>query len=221
MATAVTIGVRAANNAIPTACSCRMKFSIVELTPDAFDNVTRPSHDEEDDGQAKLCRAPGTIRLRSDPVHRNRRCTLRAASDVRQRGRPRRGRAAAAVRGAGALHARCPLPALAPNRAGLRSRQRQARLLHVPGIPDRPVAGQQRPEPAPRPCRPVDRRRSENRLDGPARGGTRRRPRQRRSRPPRRLLSRFDGDDAASGDGLRTALRVRHFPADHRGRLAT
>ena len=48
MATAVTIGVRAAHNPIPTAC--QMQFAIVELTTDAFDNVTRPSHDEQDDG---------------------------------------------------------------------------------------------------------------------------------------------------------------------------
>ena len=57
-------------------------------------------------------------------------------------------------------------------------------------------------------------------LAGRSRGRARRRPRQWRPRAPRRLLSRFDGHPAAPGDGLRAALRVRHFPPDHRGRLA-
>ena len=59
------------------------------------------------------------------------------------------------------------------------------------------------------------------RLARAARGGARRRPGKRRARPPCRVLPRFDGDDAAPGDGLRPSLRVRHLPADHRGRLAT
>ena len=50
--------------------------------------------------------------------------------------------------------------------------------------------------------------------------GTRRRPRQRRARAAGGLLSRFDGDDAVAGDGLRSALRIRHLQADHPGRLA-
>ena len=65
------------------------------------------------------------------------------------------------------------------------------------------------------------RRRQEARRDGHSRGGTRRRPRQWRPRPPRGVLPRFDGNDAAPGDGLWAALRVRHFPPDHRERLAT
>jgi starch phosphorylase len=40
------------------------------------------------------------------------------------------------------------------------------------------------------------------------------------ARTPRRVLPRLDGDDAASGDGLRPALRVRHLPPDNRRRLA-
>ena len=34
------------------------------------------------------------------------------------------------------------------------------------------------------------------------------------------MLPRLDGHDAASGHGLRAALRVRHVPADHQGWLA-
>ena len=45
-------------------------------------------------------------------------------------------------------------------------------------------------------------------------------PRQWRPRPPRGVLPRLDGDDAAPGHGLRAALRVRHLQADDRGRLA-
>ena len=60
----------------------------------------------------------------------------------------------------------------------------------------------------------------EPRLARPARAGARRRPGQRRARPPGRLLPRLDGHDAAPGHGLRPALRVRHLPADHPGRLA-
>ena len=128
---------------------------------------------------------------------------------------------APAVRGARTVDAGYPLPALAPHAANLRSREPQAHLLSFPGVPDRPVAGQQHPQPAPRSRCPAHRRRQEARLDGHSRGGTRRRPRQWRARPPRGVLPRFDGNDAAPGDGLRAALRVRHFPPDHRERLAT
>ncbi len=56
----------------------------------------------------------------------------------------------------------------------------------------------------------------EKQLDGlcDPRGGARRGARQWRARPARRLLSRFDGDDAAPGDGVRAALRIRHLQAD-------
>ena len=55
----------------------------------------------------------------------------------------------------------------------------------------------------------------------PARGGTRRRPGQRRARTPGGLLPRLDGHDAAPGHGLRAAVRIRHLPPVHPGRLAT
>ena len=74
---------------------------------------------------------------------------------------PRR-RSTPAVRGVRALDAGRPLAALAPDRADLRSGKPQARLLPLPGVPDRPVAGQQHPQPAPRPARQVDRRRGES-----------------------------------------------------------
>ena len=60
----------------------------------------------------------------------------------------------------------------------------------------------------------------EPRLDRAAGAGTRRRAGQRRARPPGGLLPRLDGHDAASGHGLRPALRIRHLQADHPGRLA-
>ena len=53
---------------------------------------------------------------------------------------------------------------------------------------------------------PARRRRQEPRLACLPRGGARRRARERRAWPPRRLLSRLDGHDAATGDGLRAAL---------------
>ena len=60
----------------------------------------------------------------------------------------------------------------------------------------------------------------EPRLARAARAGTRRRPGQRRARPPGGVLPRLDGHDAAPGHGLRAALRVRHLPPDDPGRLA-
>ena len=71
--------------------------------------------------------------------------------------------------------------------------------------------------------RPLHRRRSareQPRLVRPGGAGTRCRARQWRSRAAGRVLPRFDGDDAAPGDGLRAALRVRHVPAVDRERLA-
>ena len=53
----------------------------------------------------------------------------------------------------------------------------------------------------------------------PSRGAGRG-PGQRRPRPSGGLLPRLDGDDAVAGDGLRTALRARHFPAENSQRLA-
>ena len=55
----------------------------------------------------------------------------------------------------------------------------------------------------------------EPRLARPHRTGTRCRAWERRARAPGGLLSRLDGDDAAAGDGLRAALRIRHVQTVH------
>ena len=60
----------------------------------------------------------------------------------------------------------------------------------------------------------------ERRLVRAARPGARRRPGKRRPGPSGRLLHRIDGDYGIAGDGLRLALRVRHFQAGHSRRLA-
>ena len=113
------------------------------------------------------------------------------------------------------LGARRPLAALGAHRADLRAREPQARLLPVDGVPHRPLAGQQRHQPAAR-SRSRSRSSSEKNLDwlGAARAGARRGARQRRPRAPGGVLPRLDGHHAAPGDGLRPALRVRHLPAD-------
>ena len=51
------------------------------------------------------------------------------------------------------------------------------------------------------------------------RAGARRGPRQRRPRPPRRVLPRLDGHARLPGHGLRHPLRVRHLRAGDRRRL--
>ena len=66
----------------------------------------------------------------------------------------------------------------------------------------------------------ASRQAEEPRLARPARTGARRGPGQRRPRAPGGVLPRLDGHHAAPGHGLRAALRVRHVPADHPGRLA-
>ena len=58
--------------------------------------------------------------------------------------------AARALRGPRPLRARRPLAALGADRADLRAREPQARLLPLDGVPDRPLAGQQHHEPAAR-----------------------------------------------------------------------
>ena len=77
-------------------------------------------------------------------VFRPGRCAVRAASAVRRRGRPIRARRATALRGPGPFGARHPCAALDPDRAHLRPGEPQADLLPVDGVPDRPVADQQR-----------------------------------------------------------------------------
>ena len=94
------------------------------------------------------------------------------------------------------------------------------RVFGGPLVSDWPVAGQQCDQsPARSPCE-AGRQGGEARLAGTARAGAGRRPGQRRTRPPGGLLPRFHGHDAASRDGLRPALRIRHVQADHSGRLA-
>ena len=61
-----------------------------------------------------------------------------------------RRRRARALRGRRPLRARCPLAALGAHRGDLRAREPQARLLPLDGVPHRPLAGQQRHEPAAR-----------------------------------------------------------------------
>ena len=74
---------------------------------------------------------------------------------------PTRRRPARALRGRRPLGAGRPLAALAAHRADLRPREPQARLLPVDGVPDRPLAGQQRHQPAARSGRRASRRRAE------------------------------------------------------------
>ena len=62
--------------------------------------------------------------------------------------RPEQCRPAPAFRGRGLGASRLAVAALAEDRRDLRSSQPQASLLPLDGVPDRPVAGQQHPQPA-------------------------------------------------------------------------
>ena len=104
---------------------------------------------------ARTPHAPDTkklraVRVRSDPVHGNGRCALRAPSLVRQRRRSARRRRARALRGRGPLGARRPVTALGAHGEDVRAPESQARLLPLHGVPDRALAGQQHHEPAAR-----------------------------------------------------------------------
>ena len=105
--------------------------------------------------------------------------------------------------------------------ADLRAGEPQARLLPVDGVPDRSLADEQRHQPPARSGRgpAVDKQAPRPARD--PRAGARRRPRQRRARPARGVLPRFDGDAAAPGHGLRPALRVRHLQADDRATVGS
>src|SRR5262245_55694798 len=105
--------------------------------------------------------------------------------------------------------------------ADVRAGQPQARVLPLDGISDRPLAEQQYYESA---ARFRGERRGQAgvpRLAGPARGGARRRTGKWRARTAGGLLSRLDGHDAATGNRLRTPVRVWNVPTIPRGRLAT
>ena len=174
-----------------------------------------------EDGRAGDEEAARAVRVRPDPVHRDRRCALRAPSHVRQRGRCRGAGSARALRGRRPVRAGRPLAAVAAHRADVRAREPQARLLPLHGVPDRALARQQRHQPPPRSARAkrvVDDKGVDwlGLLEQEPDAGSR----ERRARPPRGVLPRLDGHDAAPGHGLRAALRVRHLPADDPGRLA-
>ena len=96
----------------------------------------------------------------------------------------------------------------------------QARLLPFDGVPDRPLAGQQRVQSAARPGHAGGVPGEERRLVRTARPGARRRPGKRRPGPPGRLLHRVHGDPGSAGHGLWLALRVRHFQTGDSRRLA-
>src|SRR6266850_973694 len=99
-------------------------------------------------------------------------------------------------------------------------REPETGLLSVDGISNWALADQQYHKPAARSLRQASRRAEERRLARPDRTRTRRRPRKRRARAVGGLLPRLDGDDAAAGDGLWAALRIRHLPAICPRRLA-
>ena len=115
----------------------------------------------------------------------------------------------------------CPRPPGRPldqHPAAVPPPERQADLLPLARVPHRPGDGQQRH--LPRAGRDLPRG------DDAARPGLGRAPRrrgrcrsrQRRPRPARRLLPRFDGDPEASGHRLRHPLRLRRLQAVHRQR---
>ena len=102
----------------------------------------------------------------------------------------------------------------------LRAREPQARLLPVDGVPHRPLARQQHHQPAARPARATARRREEASTGSAcsSRSPTPAWATAASAGSPRASSTRWR--PAAPGHGLRPALRVRHLPADDRGRLA-
>src|SRR6185436_851206 len=158
--------------------------------------------------------------MRTGPLLGVGRRTVRAPSALRQRRVAGGGRPPRAVRGRRPLGARRALPALGPHGGDVRAAERQARLLPLDGVPHRALARQQRHEPAARPGGPRGGVAPAAGMAGAPGAGARCRSRQRRPRPPRRVLPGLDGDAGAARDGLRPALRVRHLLAVHSQRLA-
>ena len=154
---------------------------------------------------------------RPDHVLGRQRGALRTASDVRYSRAGRHCHAARQVRGRRAFGSRPAVAALDQDRADLPGAECETGLLPVARIPDGPLAGEQHHQPAARPVlgRVLQEATSSTRSRS-TRAGTGRRPRQRRARPARGVLPRFDGDARHSGHGLRPALRIRHLQADLR-----
>ena len=162
--------------------------------------------------------APRSIRMRAGRVLRDARCVLRAPPDLRPRRPSGEVRPAPALRGRGLGAPRPAVATMAEDRRGLRSGQPQAGVLPLAGVPDRPVAGQQHPQPPGRAGREGGGRAGRSRLGGARGDGARRRPGQRRAGPARRLLPRLDGHAPAPRDRLRPAVRVRDLPPGDRRR---
>src|SRR5262249_55477567 len=89
----------------------------------------------------------------------------------------------------------------------------EAHLLPLDGISHWPLARQQRDQSLTRSDYEDGRRTARPGLARIAGTGARRRAGKRWTRTPGSLLSRFHGDDATPGHGLRPALRIRHFQA--------
>ena len=156
--------------------------------------------------------------MRAGAVLRRPQRLLRPAPGARPCRQARRSGPARAVRGAGAVAARPACPALAENARYLRPREPQAGLLPLDGVPHRPVAVEQPPQPP----RGAVRARGDEEAGCEPRpvrgGGARRRARQRRPRPAGRLLRRLDGHARDPGDRVRPAVRVRDLPPGDPGR---
>ena len=113
--------------------------------------------------------------------------------------------------------ARCAtsFQALDPDPAHLQSAEPQAHLLHVDGVPDRPVAHEQCHEPDAETVHRAQRARGQPGLARPGRAGARCRARQWRPRTAGRLLPRL-ASTLSSGLWLRHSLRVRPVSAGDR-----